>query len=539
MSKLLQMRRAQRNFFKMVDRHRLLAFLARRQFGKTTTFARIALKKMMKTPNHTVVFGSAKLNLSREIVRMEAAILQAAIAEAIREGAGNGDMLQVFDGADGRRPDVLSPDDFAELFEAQRLEFRFYHDRTIYSRTKVVALRPDTVGETGDLMCDEIGRIANWREVWEAVSPIVASNPNFRICFSTTPPPDDAHYSFDMLAPPVGLDFTPNPDGNVYVSEMGVTVLRVDAWDAFADGVPVYDLSTGDPLTPDESRRREADKDAWDRNYGCKFVIGGTSACNLMSLDTAQRRGIDQAVFVAVYCDEDFDRALDLLGQILGPGKIGIGVDVATTTGGVSNPTSVTVLEEDGVNYIARLIIIWKTADPEVARSRIARVCKTVAARPNGGRAKRLLVDATNERYFAVDLKRHLLGLLPVQLVSGSETIERPGYGKQTSKQVLGGQLIAVLDDNCMTLPPDKYVREDWRMVKKERGLLTCAPDHDGRHGDTFDSTKLALAAVQQHKGRAEVSFNATVAQQRRLPKNPYDKKSWEREDGKSRNLMG
>jgi len=539
MSKLLQMRRAQRNFFRMVDQHRLLAFLARRQFGKTTTFAKIALKKMMKTPNHTVVFGSAKLNLSREIVRMEAAILQAAIAEAIKEGSGGGDMLQVFDGAAGRRPDVLSPDDFAELFEAQRLEFRFYHDRTCYSRTKVVALRPDAVGETGDLMCDEIGRIANWRDVWEAVSPIVASNPKFRICFSTTPPPDDAHYSFEMLAPPVGMDFKPNPDGNIYVSEMGVTVLRVDAWDAFADGVPVYDMSTGDPLTPDESRRRESDKDAWDRNYGCKFVIGGTSACNLLSLDTAQRRGIDHAAFVAVYCDEDFDRSIDLLIRLLGPGKVGIGVDVATTTGGVSNPTSVTVLEEDGVNYIARLIVIWKTADPEVARERIARICNAVAQRSNGGRAKRVNVDATNERYFAVDLKRHLLPITPVQLVSGSETIERPGYGKQTSKQVLGGQLIAVLDDNCLSLPPDKYVREDWRMIKKERGLLTCDPDHEGRHGDTFDSTKLALSAVQQQKGRAEVSFNTSISVQAGKPRDPRNKDSWERDAGKIRHLMG
>jgi len=115
-SKLLQMRKAQRRFFRMVDQHRLLAFLARRQFGKTTTFAKVALKKMMKTPNHTVVFGSAKLNLSREIVRMEAAILQAAIAEAV---AGGAELLQVFDGAAQRKPDKLSADEWLKWRENQ------------------------------------------------------------------------------------------------------------------------------------------------------------------------------------------------------------------------------------------------------------------------------------------------------------------------------------------------------------------------------------------------------------------------------------
>jgi hypothetical protein len=194
------------------------------------------------------------------------------------------------------------PGDFADLFEAQRLEFRLYHDRGQYSRTKVVALRPDAVGETGDLMADEIGRVANWREVWEAISPIVASNPDFRLCLCTTPPPDDTHYSFEMLAPPVGTIFTPNKEGNIYRSDFGVRVLRLDAADAYLDGVPIYDMENGEALPPDEARRRDPDKDAWDRNYGCKFVLGGTGACSLMALDTAQRRGIEKTAFVNVTC---------------------------------------------------------------------------------------------------------------------------------------------------------------------------------------------------------------------------------------------
>lgn len=514
MSNLLQIRRAQRRFIQMESKHRMLAFLARRQFGKTTTFAKVALKKMMKTRNHTVIFGSAKLNLSREIVRMEAAVLQATISQAIAESHSQAKamgMLAVYDSATQKSPSKLTADDFAAMFEAQRLEFRFYHDRGSYSRTKVVALRSDAVGETGDLMCDEIGRVKDWRDVWEAVSPIVASNPAFRILFSTTPPPDDTHYSFDMLSPPVGTVFVPNPDGNVYMSEMGVTVLRVDAWDAFLDGVPVYDLSTGEPLAPEESRRREQDKDAWDRNYGCKFVLGGVGACGLMALDTAQRRGIGQAAFVNVTCDSDFDLALESLTKLLGAGKVGIGVDVATTTAGVSNPTAVTICEQDGTDFIARLIVIWKTADPAVARDRIRRIVETVERRPDGGRARRLCVDATSERYFAVDLRTFLMSKIPVKLVIGSETVERPGYGSQTLKQVLGNQCIGSLDDNRMTLPPERYVRDDWRLEKKEKGLLVCTVDTDGKHGDTFDSTKLAIDALLDRGGSANVDFAASI----------------------------
>jgi hypothetical protein len=509
---ILKMRAGQRRFMKLVDEYRLVAFLARRQYGKTTTFARIALRKMMRNKGHTIIFGSAKLNLSREIARKESEILQAAIRAVIQETARDGvEVVTVNDVQTGKRPDKLTPEDFAEMFEAQRLEFRFYHSRSIYSRTKVVALRPDAVGETGDLMADEIGRVGSWREVWEAISPIVASNPEFRLCLCTTPPPDDTHYSFEMLAPPVGTVFIPNKDGNIYRSDFGVRVLRLDAEDAYLDGVPIYDMEDGEALPPAEARRRDPDKDAWDRNYGCKFVLGGTGACGLMQLDTAQHRGIGSTIFANISCDEDFDQALDAMLSVLGPGKIGIGVDVATTTGGVSNPTSVTVTEQVGVDFIARAVIVWKTADPDVANDRIRRIVETVARRPAGGRARRLCVDATSERYFAVSLRKLLVGLVPVELVIASVTVDRPGYGSQTLKQILGTQTVDVLDNNRLTLPPDRYIRIDWRLVKKEKGLLFCEPDQDGKHGDTFDSTKLSIRALDSKSGVATIDTTAQV----------------------------
>lgn len=506
---VFKVRSGQAAFERDVREHRISGLLARRQYGKTTIAGRIALRKMMKVPGHTVIFGSVKLDLGREIVRKEADALQKAFQLMSAQASDAKLKLQLTDTDGGRvLPVTLSRDDFAELYEATRLEMRLYHSNAVYSRTKVVALTPDAVGETGDLILDEVGRAKRFDEVLEAMLPIIASNPEFRAIFTTTPPPDDTHPSFDLLAPPIDAELPIRPEGNTYRSELGVFVRRITAEDAYADGVPLYDDDTGAPISPEESRRRASNKDAWDRNYGCKFVLGGTAAIGLMQLDTAQRRGIGECQFFNISSDLEFDQALAWLRLNLGPGRVGLGWDLATTTKQKSNPSSVSVIEERGVEKIVRAIIIWKTADPDVALERARRIITTVAARREGGPARRLCEDATNERYFAATVKKELSALLQVELVVASETIESASESR-TMKQHLGGLLVAEFDDNHVLLPPERYVREDFRLVKKERGDFVCEPDADGRHGDTFDSTKLANYALTA--GGAGVSIAVGV----------------------------
>ncbi len=152
-----EVRAGQRAFELGVTRHRLAGLLARRQYGKTTLAARIALRKMMKVAGHTVVFGSVKLDLGREIVRKESEAMQKAFALLAAETKGKGGIV-LADAQKGKEILAgISADDFAELYESQRLEFRFHHSPGVYSRTKVVALTPSAVGETGDLILDEIG----------------------------------------------------------------------------------------------------------------------------------------------------------------------------------------------------------------------------------------------------------------------------------------------------------------------------------------------------------------------------------------------
>lgn len=191
-----------------------------------------------------------------------------------------------------------------------------------------------------------------------------------------------------------------------------------------------------------------------------------------------------------------FDEALKWMADHLSANKVGIGVDPATTEKGVSNPTAVAVVEREGAGFIIRWVCVWKTADPDIATERFVRIVETINARPEGGRARRLCLDATNERYYAKLLKKELRGLVPVDLVVSSETIEMPGGEKITRKQFLGSQYVAELEDNHLTLPPERYLREDHRLVKREKGSFVCEADNQGRHGDTFDACKLAIQAL-------------------------------------------
>ena len=495
---IFKFRAGQKALMRGLEKHRMVAFLARRQFGKTTIFSAIALKKMMKRRNHLVTYASATLLLGRELIYKEAHIFKDAIQRM---------QMEAVDSKTGKAPDKLTDDDFASLYEQSRLEMRVWHDKTSFSRTQIVAPRPDTaVGWTGDVMCDEVGRIPNYREVWEAMEPIISSDPTYQFLQCTTPPPDDAHFSFEMLAPPIGTEFPVNAEGNWYRSEMGIMVLRVDAFDAYADGVALHDTDTGKPVTPAEHRAKAFDKDAWDRNYGVKFVFGGAAAVGLIQLDTAQTRGIGKCKFVLVETDEDLEAALAWLREHLGAGAVGLGLDIATTEKGTSNPTAMAVVERIGTDFNVPLIVAWKTRDPQLARLRVRAVVDAVKTRERGGRGRLLCIDATSERYWAADLRKALVTEIPVECVVSSETIEQPGSEPMTIKQYLGGLLVGAMDDNRVTLPPERYVREDFRLVKRDRGTFQTEISPDGKHGDTFDAVKLGIKALI---GRAGFAYQA------------------------------
>ncbi len=295
---LIQFRPAQEEVFLRRDVG-MLALVWRRQYGKSHTLGSIGLDWMMEKVCD-VIFASAALRLGQENIRKEADIWRS-VTEKLRQAANATGQYQLTTNADDKAGELLDVDAIADLFEHQKLETRLWHSRTRCSRSLVVAPNPDTaVGWTGHVILDEVGRIPDFQNVFEAMEPIVSSNKGFRVRMATTPPPDDAHYSYELLAPRPEETFAVNKRGNWYQSRGGIMVHRVDAWDGYAGGIPLYDLQTREPLTPEESRSRAVDKQAWDRNYGLAFIRGGVSAVSLTALYHAQAAGVHECTGIKI-----------------------------------------------------------------------------------------------------------------------------------------------------------------------------------------------------------------------------------------------
>jgi hypothetical protein len=450
----------------------IFILLWRRQSGKTEVLSTWALETMLSRPGDTVILASASLNVGGEVALRAAGVFWA-VLERLRA------RFKALDLGD-------TPFDFDAMtaaFQAGKLEVRFTHPGGQVSRLKVLAPNPATArGFSGTVFLDEIGFIRDFRELWDAVEPITSSDPTFRLIMCTTPPSDAAHYSHELIVPPAGLEFeATEPAGVWYRSEAGLLVHRVDAWDADSAGAQLYHPETRAPLTTDEHRALALDKEAWDRNYGLRLASTGTSAVALNTLHHAQTRA-------------EAKRCLALEGELPGDWRarlgeisepVTVGFDVATTEKNSSNPSSITIMEKVGTLYLARLIFRWKTNDPKISRAYLGEIASVLKVR-------RLCVDASNERFFAKALRDQLSPWCPVELVVSSENIT-VGMVELPTKTYLGNLLVNALDDAQLALPADRWVRQDFRLVRKVSGRFDTEVDASGNHGDSFDSTKLAL----------------------------------------------
>lgn len=281
------------------DDYRTAWWIWARQKGKSFTAAAKALRRMISIPGLLSVFVSASLRLGQEFIRKEAQIW-VQVMDGFRRALAEAGELRFVTSADDDEGKLLDIDAIADQFEHQKLETKIFHDRTTYSRSIVVAPNPDTaVGWTGDIFFDEFGRMPDFKDVLEACLPFMTSNPQYRMLGTSTPPPDDKHYSYELTVPQEEV-FQVNPKGNWYKSQAGFMVHRVDAWDAEAAGIQMYDDTTGEPVTPNEHRARAFDKTAWDRNHGLRFIRGGSAALALHVLHNAMVRGANEGVAVDI-----------------------------------------------------------------------------------------------------------------------------------------------------------------------------------------------------------------------------------------------
>jgi hypothetical protein len=204
-------------------------------------------------------------------------------------------------------------------------------------------------------------------------------------------------------------------------------------------------------------------------------------------------------------------RAQDILpagwrGVFTPQGRVGIGLDLATTNKARSNPSALAVCQEAGLDVFARLIVRYKVDATKLDVHEIL-LRGIVDGLAGGARVARVCIDATSERYGAAELARRLRGVVPVELIVASESFEYRGQ-KMKFKEYQTNLYLHQIDDGRLALPDEQWVEDDARQVKTERGLFYAEVDEEGNHADAFDATKQALHALRMHGGggAAEVS---------------------------------
>ena len=494
-----------------------MVLLWARQCRKSTELAGIAFDDLSRAPHRNVIAASASLLVGSELVGKsvstvehaalvvrEAAAFQAALVAslgasqtALRLVAANRQTLTEYRS--------LSAEDFTDLYRAGRLELRLYHDRSAYSRLQVIAPNPATArGWTGTVLRDEAAftPAALEAELQEAVEPIIDADPSFRLVWASNLPADDGHPFFQLTLPPPDMDFIPSPRGSFYRGQNGILVHRVALADAYLAGHLLYDHRTAAPLTLEQFYAQAVNRGALRRNYQLIHEFGGAAAIDLLALAAAQRRGLAESLLIMIDSQAGVDRAIEFLDDHLRDGAVGVGLDVATTTRSSSHPSSLTVTEKRGHGHVQVLVAIWKERQPQIARQRLRQILEAVGARASGGRARRLCIDASNERYFAQETADLFAPLLPTELVLNSTAIHPPVCDLPTNmKTYLGDLYSASFNDNHYTVPAGDYYKTDHRLVIKDQGAYLCQPGPDGMHGDTFDSGKLAHWALTSASG--------------------------------------
>jgi hypothetical protein len=476
--------------------YRQLMKLWRRQSGKTYGEAAKSIKINMEKAWNDVVYASASLKIGGELITKEVRVWSDAMDKLrLAVEAAKLRLETTFDG--------LDLDACCDIFEHGKYQVKIWHSSTSYSRTIIIAPNVATARSwTGTVIVDEVDFIRDFDELYEAVEPIMSSDKSFRLHMATTLGPDDNSWVYRNCFPPEGFDpSVVNPKGKWYTSTMGIRVHMLNAADAHAAGLKMFDANSGEELSPEKHRAAALDRDAWDRNYGLLFKSGGTSALGRQSILASHV--LCRTLFPCVAVEDvepvEIEKALPQFTQ---SPEVGISIDLATTTNARSNPSSITIGERVGRHIVPRLVGRFHSADPQRTRDVIKAAISACPSRP-----KFIVIDATNERFFAIDLKREIMRdySIPIYLYIASETVEVTPNQKVTKKTYSGNLLVNAVEDGTMPLPAARWLEDDLRSVRREKGLFENQLDAAGNHGDCFDSLKMLVFGFVRGFGPVEI----------------------------------
>ena len=188
-------------------------------------------------------------------------------------------------------------------------------------------------------------------------------------------------------------------------------------------------------------------------------------------------------------------------------GRISIGIDPATTTKKMSNPTGIVVTQQVGLFYHERLVIRLKTGDGDVIFELLRAIIDGLRA--VGLAVRKVIILATNERFWAISMRKRLASRAPVELLIESEKIAYLG-NEMLVKAYLGNLYVNTIDDGYLTLPACEWLKVDLRLVVKDRGTFDAELGADGGHGDCFAAGGASLHGLISAGGPAEAAAAAT-----------------------------
>ena len=484
-----------------------------RQCRKSTTLGDIAFDAMSEQAGRNVIAASASLLTGSELisktlssaeqaqmVAREASAMQATMSASAEAGKLQ---LKCANSETGKVYAKLTAEDYADLYRSSKLELRLYFDKTAYSRTLIIAPNPATArGWTGYVVRDEAGFTHPNLEVdlQVAVKPIMDTDPTFKMIYASNLPRNDRHPFFEMTLPEPGVNFPPKAEGHFYRGQNGILVHRVALADAYAAGHVLYDQREGKPMSYEDFCADPSNRLGLDDSYRLIHKASGSAAIDFFALITSQQRGVGQCLCLIIESEAEFLHGLTRLPELLTDGDVGLGYDTASTTNDTSNPSVVTVTQRVGVMKAQRVVFVWKEKDPKVARARVRAIIETVKLRTQGGPARRLCIDATNDALFARETAQELSGLVPVELVDARLAVDPSpaGYIRTPNyKTYLNDRYAVQVNGNRYLLPPEIYFKDDHRLTTKNGDHYECEPQADGKHGDTFDGGKLADWALE------------------------------------------
>lgn len=180
---------------------------------------------------------------------------------------------------------------------------------------------------------------------------------------------------------------------------------------------------------------------------------------------------------------------------------VGLGLDLATSDKGTSNPSSLAVTQKVGTLYKIRLIVSWKTEDPAVTKAIVRLILDDIIKA--GLRPKRLSIDASNEVFFAREIQKDLKNICSVSLVKSGVKIKHDGH-ELDAKTLIGNLYVNAIEDDLVELPTGDFIFTDHRLVKRERGSFQTETGKGGQHGDTFDGAKLSIWSLVKGGGKVK-----------------------------------